>query len=199
MSLLLQNPVFIMTVGSLLVASVYSVALMLNQAFYLISNREDVRALFLFLEDERQQIKDLEMFAATRNTPHRRLIASGVKYLDRGQETLLALLSEEAKGLRWEAEQRLAGLGTIGNIAPFIGLFGTVVGVINAFHAISLKAGAGPSVVAGGISEALISTAAGLFVAIPAVIAYNYFLKRARRLSIELERVGTLLVHRTRT
>ena len=62
----------------------------------------------------------------------------------------------------------------------------------------ALKTGAGPSVVASGISEALISTAAGLFVAIPAVFAYNYFLKRARRLSIELERVSTLLIHISR-
>lgn len=178
--------------------SVYSIALMLNQAFYLITNRENVREMVLFLEDDRKEIKDLEMFAASKNTPHRRLLAAGLKHISKPNETLIALLGEEAKALRWEAEQRLAGLGTIANIAPFVGLFGTVVGVVRAFHAISQKLGAGPSVVAGGISEALISTAAGLLVAIPAVIAFNFFLKRARRLSIELERVATLLIHKAR-
>jgi biopolymer transport protein ExbB/TolQ len=87
-------------------------------------------------------------------------------------------------------------LGTVANVAPFIGLFGTVIGVIRAFQSIALKASAGPSVVASGIAEALISTAAGLFVAVPAVIAYNYFLKRSRKLSLELERISTLIIHR---
>ena len=70
------------------------------------------------------------------------------------------------------------------------------MGVIRAFQAIALKASAGPSVVAGGIAEALISTAAGLFVAVPAVVAYNYFLKRARKLSLELDHIATVLIYR---
>ena len=72
-------------------------------------------------------------------------------------------------------------LGTIATIAPFIGLFGTVVGVMRAFRDLASAAGAGPGVVAIGISEALVCTAAGLFVAIPAVAAYNYFNHRAAR------------------
>jgi len=66
-------------------------------------------------------------------------------------------------------------IGTIGNIAPFIGLFGTVLGIIRAFRDIGQVGAAGPAVVAAGISEALIATAAGLFVAITAVIVYNFF------------------------
>ncbi len=72
-------------------------------------------------------------------------------------------------------------LGTIATVAPFIGLFGTVVGVMRAFRDLAGAAGAGPGVVAMGISEALVCTAAGLFVAIPAVAAYNYFNHRASR------------------
>jgi len=188
----IQSPAFIL----LCLMSLYSVALMINQAIYMLANRENYRELLLFLEDYRKEIKDIEIFASSKNTPHRRLILSGLRHIDKPQETLIALLGEEAKGLRWEAEQRLAALGTIANTAPFIGLFGTVMGVIHAFHAISKAAGAGPTVVAAGISEALITTAAGLFVAVPAVFAFNFFLKRARRLSIELERVATLLIHR---
>jgi biopolymer transport protein ExbB/TolQ len=191
-SFFLQSPAFMI----LCLISIYSLALMFNQAKYMLGSKENVRELILFLEDYRKEKKDIEIFASSRVTPHRRLLAAGLKHFDKPEETLIALLSEEAKSLRWEAEQRLSALGTIANTAPFIGLFGTVVGVIHAFHAISKAAGAGPAVVAAGISEALITTAAGLFVAVPAVFAYNFFLKRARRLSIELEHVATLLIHR---
>jgi biopolymer transport protein ExbB len=78
-----------------------------------------------------------------------------------------------AEGLRLGA--RLGIVGTIGNIAPFVGLFGTVLGIIRAFRDIGQVGAAGPAVVATGISEALIATAAGLFVAIAAVIVYNLF------------------------
>ncbi|MFA6003515.1 MAG: MotA/TolQ/ExbB proton channel family protein [Elusimicrobiota bacterium] len=78
-------------------------------------------------------------------------------------------------------------LGTIASVAPFIGLFGTVIGVMRAFRDLASAAGAGPGVVAIGISEALVCTAAGLFVAIPAVAAYNYLNHRAERFGAELD------------
>lgn len=77
-------------------------------------------------------------------------------------------------------------LGTVGSIAPFIGLFGTVIGIIKAFKAISTSVTGGPQVVAGGIAEALVNTAFGLFVAIPAVVAYNYFVSKTRRINDQL-------------
>jgi biopolymer transport protein ExbB/TolQ len=186
------NPTFIV----LALMSLYSVTVMLNQAWYLYSNREDLPALLQMLANNPDGGRSLTALLGSRNTPHRRLIAEGMKHLARPVEALSALLDEETKGLRWEAEHRLAVLGTIANVAPFIGLFGTVIGVIRAFQAIAVKASAGPSVVASGIAEALFATAAGLFVAIPAVIAYNYFLKRSRKLSLELGRIATLMVHR---
>ncbi|MBI5201354.1 MAG: MotA/TolQ/ExbB proton channel family protein [Elusimicrobia bacterium] len=82
--------------------------------------------------------------------------------------------------------RRLPFLGSVGSTAPFIGLFGTVVGVMRAFRDLAGAAGAGPGVVALGISEALIATAAGLFVAIPAVLGYNYFLTRSEQYANEL-------------
>jgi biopolymer transport protein ExbB/TolQ len=69
-------------------------------------------------------------------------------------------------------------VGTIGNTAVYIGLFGTVLGIIRAFHDISSIGAGGINVVIGGVSEALITTATGLSVAVPAVIAFNYFVKR---------------------
>ena len=187
-----SNPTFII----LALMSIYSVTVMLNQAWYLYSCREDIPVLLKMLTNDHDGDKSLAAFIESRNTPHRRLVGEGLKHQARQIEALSALLDEETKGLRWEAEHRLAALGTIANVAPFIGLFGTVVGVIRAFQAIAVKASAGPSVVASGIAEALISTAAGLFVAVPAVIAYNYFLKRSRKLSLELGRIATLMVHR---
>ena len=185
------NPTFII----LALMSIYSVTVMLNQAWYLYSNREDVPVLLKMLANNHDGGKSLAAFIGAKNTAHRRLIGEGIKHLAKPADTLTALLDEEAKGLRWEAEHRLAVLGTIANVAPFIGLFGTVVGVIRAFQSIAVRASAGPAVVASGIAEALIATAAGLFVAVPAVIAYNFFLKRTKKLSLELGRIATMIVH----
>ena len=77
-------------------------------------------------------------------------------------------------------EQRLTWLASIGSISPFIGLFGTIMGIVDAFHGLGMEGTATLRAVAPGVSEALITTAAGLLVAIPAVIAYNQFTARVR-------------------
>ncbi len=82
-------------------------------------------------------------------------------------------------------------LATAGNTAPFIGLFGTVMGIMDTFQGIGLSGSASLAVVAPGISEALVATAAGLAVAIPSVIAYNYFTDRIRALDSELQSFGS--------
>jgi len=84
-------------------------------------------------------------------------------------------------------EKRLGLLATFGNNAPFIGLFGTVLGIINAFHTLSKGNEFGVNAVMGGISEALVATATGLFVAIPSVMAYNYFVRKIKMILLELE------------
>ena len=83
--------------------------------------------------------------------------------------------------------QMVPFLATTGNTTPFIGLFGTVWGIMNSFHGIGLRGSASLAVVAPGISEALIATAAGLAVAIPAVIAFNYFMQKIRTIESELQ------------
>ena len=84
-------------------------------------------------------------------------------------------------------EKTLGFLATTGNTAPFIGLFGTVWGIMDAFRGIGLKGAANLAVVAPGISEALIATAAGLAVAIPALWGYNHYVNKIRTLSAEIE------------
>src|SRR5256712_11837687 len=81
----------------------------------------------------------------------------------------------------------LSGLATIGSTAPFVGLFGTVVAIINAFKGIQAEKATGLSAVAGGISEALVTTALGLFVAVPAVWTYNYFTNKVEAFDGEME------------
>ena len=100
-------------------------------------------------------------------------------------ENLQAALSDEKRHL----EGRLLWLGTLGNNAPFVGLFGTVLGVIKAFHDLA-ESGAGPEVVMAGLSEALVATAVGLLVAIPSVLAFNFLQKKLRDLLSETESLG---------
>ncbi len=103
----------------------------------------------------------------------------------------------------WETaklQHRLSVLGTLGSITPFIGLFGTVIGVMHAFKDLAANAtaaAAGASVVAAGIAEALVNTAAGLFVAVPAVIAYNYFLSQTNYFAKELDGLASYFIHKT--
>ncbi|HBP89750.1 MAG: MotA/TolQ/ExbB proton channel family protein [Nitrospira sp.] len=86
-----------------------------------------------------------------------------------------------------QQESYLPFLATTGNLSPFIGLLGTVLGIINAFREIGVQGSASIAAVAPGVSEALVATAAGLFAAIPAVMAYNYFLSRIRKMSFRVE------------
>jgi len=99
------------------------------------------------------------------------------------EDSLAMALSEEKLGL----DSRIAILGTLGNNAPFVGLFGTVLGIIHAFHSLAMNTQGGPGAVMAGISEALVATALGLFVAIPAVAAYNYFVRYIKKIMVATE------------
>jgi len=94
-----------------------------------------------------------------------------------------------------QLKQGLGFLATIGSTAPFIGLFGTVVGIINAFQGIAATGSGGMSAVSGGIAEALVATALGIFVAIPAVVAFNQFTGRLETFHVEMNRASSQLVN----
>jgi biopolymer transport protein ExbB len=93
-----------------------------------------------------------------------------------------------------ELKRGLGGLATIGSTAPFVGLFGTVVGILNAFRGIASSKATGLAAVAGGISEALVTTAVGLFVAIPAVMMFNYLTGRVEAFDVEMDNSSSELV-----
>lgn len=108
-----------------------------------------------------------------RRWPDRQYLEKVIQYIVQGQIN--------------QQESYLPFLATTGNITPFIGLFGTVVGVMNAFREIGDQGSASIAVVAPGVAEALVATAAGLFAAIPAVVAYNYFLTKIRKNAYRVE------------
>ena len=93
-----------------------------------------------------------------------------------------------------ELKRGVSSLATIGSTAPFVGLFGTVVGIINAFKGISTEKSTGLGAVAGGISEALVATAIGLFVAIPAVWMFNYFTNKIESFDVEMGNSSSELI-----
>jgi biopolymer transport protein ExbB len=93
-----------------------------------------------------------------------------------------------------ELKRGVSGLATIGSTAPFVGLFGTVVGIINAFKGISNNKSTGLGAVAGGISEALVTTAIGLFVAIPAVWMFNFFTGKIEAFDVEMGNSSSELI-----
>lgn len=93
-----------------------------------------------------------------------------------------------------DLKRGLAGLATIGATAPFVGLFGTVVGIINAFHGMALTGSGGIGAVSAGISEALVATAFGLFVAVPAVWSFNYFTTRVEGFTVEMDNSASELI-----
>jgi biopolymer transport protein ExbB/biopolymer transport protein TolQ len=93
-----------------------------------------------------------------------------------------------------ELKRGVSSLATIGSTAPFVGLFGTVLGIINAFHGISTAKSTGLAAVAGGISEALVTTAIGLFVAVPAVWMFNYFTSKIEAFDVEMDNSSSELI-----
>jgi len=98
-----------------------------------------------------------------------------------------------------DLKRGLGGLGTIGSSAPFVGLFGTVLGIINAFELMAAKGSGGLATVSAGIAEALITTAFGLLVAIPAVAVFNYFTNTVEQLTVDIgDASGELLAHLAR-
>jgi biopolymer transport protein ExbB len=121
-------------------------------------------------------------------------LSAGAKSADAAPDALAGSLSFE----RLRLERGLIVIGTVASNAPFIGLFGTVLGIIKAFHDLSLTTADNAGVVMSGISEALVATAVGLMVAIPAVVLYNAFSRRIRETTGRLESLGSLVLSRLR-
>jgi biopolymer transport protein ExbB/TolQ len=127
-------------------------------------------------------------------SPEARVGLVGLSEMARGRDAAAEAMASAKSRERLSMERRLGVLGTLGNNAPFIGLFGTVLGIIKAFADLAQNQGGGATVVMRGISEALVATAVGLLVAIPAVIAFNIFQGRVRRTMGRIDTMAHLIL-----
>lgn len=140
------------------------------------------------------QLGDEEIKNLYDSSPLGRLLAIGLAYRDRTRDFIKEQVEDTGRHVAHELERYLNTLGTIAAISPLLGLLGTVVGMIKVFAAITTQGVGNPGVLAGGISEALITTAAGLAVAIPSLIAYRYLRGRVTDHVVRMEQEAIKLV-----
>ena len=127
-------------------------------------------------------------------SPLGQILAAGITNHRRGREQMKEAIEEVANHVVHEMERYLNTLGTVAAIAPLLGLLGTVIGMIKVFTSIKLEGTGNAALLAGGISEALITTAAGLTVAIPSLFFYRFFQRRVDELVISMEQEALKLV-----
>ncbi len=186
--------------------SVISVAIMLERAWFYWSLRDDVARL---ATDLRNALRKGDLSGARKQmeaspSAEAAVVVAGLDEADNGPKAAEEAMAGAAALQRLKLERRLAYLGTLGNNAPFIGLFGTVIGVVQAFEALGDKKVAeaaaeaaqmsAPTEVMAAIAEALVATAVGLAVAIPAVAMYNVFQRSARSILANTDALSRVLL-----
>lgn len=181
------------TMWLLIACSIVSIGVMIERFIYFRRCHTDAHEFFLKFRRTHKKSEDLgALIVLCDETPGPlpALLKEGVRRVMEKpvrRDELETQLQRQARYQTVQMEKYLAILATLGAISPFIGLFGTVIGVMNAFRDLATAGSGGATVVASGIAQALVATAAGLLVAIPAVTAYNYFIRVVRRTAIELE------------
>lgn len=161
--------------------SIISVAVIINRFLYFkacakISRTDFIEIIkgFIFRNEIDKGLKFLKGI----RSPFSAIAHTALKMQGEDEKLITNAIDREVAVEVIELEKYTSIVGTISNIAVYIGLFGTVVGIMEAFNNIAAVGAGGISIVVGGVSKALITTATGLFIAVPAVVAYNYFVKR---------------------
>ncbi len=180
----------------LIALSILSLAVIIERFFFFQKIKMNFPAYLqrltaLLVENDTKGIKNL---CDDHPGPSSECLQRGIQYTDKGPNAMEESMSAYLASERQHLDRGLTFLGTLGNNAPFIGLLGTVIGIIQAFHDLSANPAGGPQIVMGGISEALVATAVGLFVAIPAVIAFNTYNRLVKRHYNQAEAVKKLLL-----
>ncbi len=191
----------------LFIMSVWSFAVMIDRALYFSAARKQSRefaprvagALRDGKLDEAVKVADRNKKShlaevVTAGLQEFRNYGSGGSVTEDQIEASKRALERSEAIVHAKLKRGLGGLATIGSTAPFIGLFGTVVGILNAFRAIAEAKTPGIGAVASGISEALVTTAFGLLVAIPAVMAFNYFTGKVEAFDVEMDNSSSELI-----
>jgi biopolymer transport protein ExbB/TolQ len=193
--------------GILFIMSIWSLAVMIDRWLYFSAARKQSRefapkvagALKDGRLDEAIKLGDRSKKShlaevVTSGLQEFRSFGSGGKITEEQVESSQRALERSEAIVHAKLKRGLGGLATIGSTAPFIGLLGTVIGILHAFQEIATQKTSGIGAVASGISEALVTTAFGLFVAIPAVMAFNYFTNKVEAFDVEMDNSSSELV-----
>jgi biopolymer transport protein ExbB len=185
------------TMYILLACSIVSIAVIINRMLYYRAKSRLSRAAFM--ERVRRDVASGSVDNALAlckkaDTPFANVAMAGLKVVSHSEKILSNAMERETTIEILKLEKFTSVVGTIGNVAVYIGLFGTVLGIVRAFHDISAIGAGGINVVIGGVAEALLCTATGLLVAVPAVIAYNYFTKRIDDFINDMELTASELI-----
>jgi len=183
--LFLASPTMIV----LAICSIITVGYTVERLLYFQTTRSDSRR---FMNELSNQMKSGNPrnaldFCNRSKSPVARVMAQGIMHVGRTRDELQQRLDTAIDLETVEMERHLGVLGTMSNIAPLLGLFGTVVGIIRAFADIARTGSGGGAVVAMGVSEALLTTAAGIVVAVIATVAFNFFVRQIRTRTAQLE------------
>jgi biopolymer transport protein ExbB len=143
---------------------------------------------------ENRTLSDKQIVALQQHSPLGRVLAAGLSNRHRDRSLMIEAIEDVGRHVAHELERYLNALGTIAAITPLLGLLGTVTGMMRTFKAITVAGVGNPAAMASGIAEALITTAAGLLVAIPALVAYRYLRGRVDSLVIQMEKESIRLV-----
>jgi biopolymer transport protein ExbB len=161
----------------LVVLSIISVAVIIERTYYILASRGDIEGLMreLFALLQRGNLKGAAKLLQESKTFEAKIALVGIASAESGPEAARERMAAEQQLARLQMERNLAFLGTVGNNAPFVGLLGTVIGVIRAFHTLDETAGRVTAGLMADIGEALVATAIGILVALPAVAGFNLF------------------------
>ncbi len=177
--------------------SIFSIGIMIERYIFFRVRKDDTDKLGddLVAHLREGDLRGAEQLLAKSPSIEAAVVKPVLKWLDGGPGAVEEALDAEMKKKRREVERGMTPMGTIGNNAPFVGLLGTVIGVIDAFHLL----GAGQNKeamgnVMSGISEALVATGVGLFVALPAVVAYNVMAKKVNEVESNVGIIGKQLL-----
>lgn len=143
---------------------------------------------------ETQQLNQQNVTTLKNNSPLGRILATALENMRSTHEVMKQAVEEAGRHVVHELERYLNTLGTVAAITPLLGLLGTVIGMIKVFASITAFGVGDPTVLAGGISEALITTAAGLSVGIPSLMFYRYFRGRVNALTVNMEQEAIKLI-----
>ena len=187
----------------IIVCSVTAIAIILERLWTLQEKRVLPRHLTKEVWEwvSTNQLNHEHLKALHDSSPLGEILAVGLTNRHRNREIMKERIEDTGRHVAHDLERYLNSLGTIASISPLLGLLGTVTGMINVFEAITSQGVGNPAVLAGGISEALITTAAGLMVAIPALIGYRYLRGKVSALIVRMEKEAITLVealHRKR-